>query len=140
MLREAYKGFLYSSLLILSFISLSIALDSLGDVPELIALPPPPFVDSYKGLKPPGLGQGVERGTKIVVDATCGCPDDLTLNITGVTGSEYLRMRIGDVYNGSWTLGETVTELYFQGIWLKVPAELFVWAFIGGKANTMPSL
>ena len=112
MLREAYKGFLYSSLLILSFISLSIALDSLGDVPELIALPPPPFVDSYKGLKPPGLGQGVERGTKIVVDATCGCPDDLTLNITGVTGSEYLRMRIGDVYNGSWTLGETVTQDY----------------------------
>ena len=111
-LREVYKVLLYSSLLLLSLISLSIALDSLGDVPELITLPPPPFADSYKGLKPPGSGQSLTNRQEIVIDASCGCPDNLTLNITGVTGSAYLRMRIGDLYNGSWILDETITKDY----------------------------
>jgi hypothetical protein len=46
------------------------------------------------------------------MDANCGCEEIPLFNITGVPGTPYIRVKLGESYNGKWAMYNSSGELY----------------------------
>jgi hypothetical protein len=106
--------------LTLSFLLLSSAIALVGDVPTLRGIPRPPFMNQTKGTNqgnngdgPLGWDIGNELDPEKIVEMDASCGIDLPLfNITGITGTPYIRVKTGEIYNGKWYTTDTNKAQY----------------------------
>ena len=123
-MRDTLRNISLLTILIISFLLLSIAIDSLGEVPKYIPLPRPPFVNQSGDFRPGVIDGdipiGWDESPTLVeedvtqIDASCGCDSIPLFNITGVTGTQYLRVKLGESYSGEWLMYNS-TSLPYAG-------------------------
>jgi transglutaminase-like putative cysteine protease len=121
-LRDKLRNVSLLALLIISFLLMSIAIDSLGEVPKYVPLPRPPFVNQSGDFRPGIIDGDIPIGWDesptlaeedvTQIDASCGCERNPLFNITGVTGTQYLRVKLGESYDGEWLMYNLTSHPY----------------------------
>ncbi len=112
MMARAREVQLYA-VLVMSLILLSSAIATVADVPIQRVLPRPPFMNQ-SGAEIGGVGDSpLDWGIDTEVDdiqlvelnASCGLQNKL-FNITGATGTSYIRVQTGSSYYGNWVVND----------------------------------
>ncbi|TFH03582.1 MAG: hypothetical protein E4H14_16500, partial [Candidatus Thorarchaeota archaeon] len=125
-MREQYREASLFMLFTISLLILSTAIDSVGQVPTYYALPRPPFLNQSKasgnGEAPFDWDISSSLDRQVTeINASCGCESVPLFNITGITGTEYIRVKIGENYDRRWYMynedpvtynGETIQPRY----------------------------
>ena len=108
-------------LLLASLLFLSSAIDTLGSVPEYLTLPRPPFINQTGGYQPLGSSESplgwdikttLERSQITEINQQCGTEDIPLFNITGVTSTRYIRVKLGEIYDGEWYMINSTKSIY----------------------------